>query len=134
MSQERSAITGKLTIAITALQTINDNYGKVCPEFEICTHQSCNSSSGAWLIANEALGKLADSDELGATAGVKIRRTVINRKPYVEVMIADTLLRLEPDAAMEFCSGLYEACTGEKLERVQLRAMIGDTKTSKRKN
>ena len=133
MNPEQPVTTGKLMIAITALQTINDNYGKVCPEFEICTHQSCNSSSGAWLVANEALGKLADS-ELGAKSSVRLRRVLLHNKPYVELMVGDTLLRLEPDAAMELCSGLYEACTNEKLERVQLRAMIGDTKINKRNN
>ena len=38
-----------------ALQTIRDNYGQVCEEFEICQHPACASSCGAWLLADDAL-------------------------------------------------------------------------------
>lgn len=38
-----------------ALQTIRDTYGKVCGEFELCAHPACNSSYGAWAVADDAL-------------------------------------------------------------------------------
>jgi predicted aminopeptidase len=38
-----------------ALQTIRDNYGKVCRGFELCTHAACQSSYGAWAVADAAL-------------------------------------------------------------------------------
>lgn len=38
-----------------SLETIKTQYGKVCPEFELCEHESCQSSCGAWLVADAAL-------------------------------------------------------------------------------
>ncbi len=40
---------------VAALQFIKDNYGQVCPEFELCTHPWCASSVGAWMEADKAL-------------------------------------------------------------------------------
>ena len=39
-----------------ALSLIRETEGRVCPEFTICTHESCRSSYTAWAIADEALG------------------------------------------------------------------------------
>lgn len=38
-----------------ALERIKTEEGKVCPEFQICEHESCRSSYAAWAIADEAL-------------------------------------------------------------------------------
>ena len=38
-----------------ALLEIKETQGKVCSEFELCTHESCNSSYAAWAIADKAL-------------------------------------------------------------------------------
>jgi len=34
---------------------IYTSYGQVCPNFELCAHDSCRSSVGAWMSAEEAL-------------------------------------------------------------------------------
>jgi hypothetical protein len=38
-----------------ALETIRRDYGKVCTEYELCTHPACESSAGAWFEADRAL-------------------------------------------------------------------------------
>lgn len=40
-----------------SLQKIRDTCGQVCPEYEICLHDSCESSYAAWAIADEVLKK-----------------------------------------------------------------------------
>ena len=40
--------------AVAALQHITDNYGGVCGNFELCQHQACLDSSGAYLTALDA--------------------------------------------------------------------------------
>jgi hypothetical protein len=42
---------------LEALQNIKDKEGKVCEEFELCTHISCASSYSAWAYADEAITK-----------------------------------------------------------------------------
>lgn len=74
------------------------------------------------------------SEPLGEIAGVKVRRRLIENKPYVELMIANTIFRMEPEACLELCRTLFEACTGKNLDKIQLLAMIGDTKVTKRNN
>ncbi len=37
------------------LQTIRDQYGKVCETYELCRHAACESSIGAWFEAYAAL-------------------------------------------------------------------------------
>ena len=49
-----------LYIAVRALESIKQNYGQVCDEFEICTHASCQSSYGCWETANIALRKITE--------------------------------------------------------------------------
>lgn len=44
-----------------ALELIRRDEGKVCPEFELCTHAACNSSYAAWAIADEALARFRDA-------------------------------------------------------------------------
>jgi hypothetical protein len=46
-----------------ALQTIHDSYGKVCRGFELCTHAACQSSYGAWAVADAALAARAGEGE-----------------------------------------------------------------------
>lgn len=41
--------------ALGALQVIWDHYGKVCNNYELCTHDACQSSYGAWAAADECL-------------------------------------------------------------------------------
>jgi hypothetical protein len=38
-----------------ALETIRTCYGQVCEDFELCTHPACQSSYGAWAVADETL-------------------------------------------------------------------------------
>lgn len=38
-----------------ALEKIKRDYGRVCPNFELCVHAGCASSYAAWAIADEAL-------------------------------------------------------------------------------
>jgi hypothetical protein len=46
--------------AIDALQEIKKQ-GKVCDDFEICSHPACQSSYAAWEIADTALRSLKDN-------------------------------------------------------------------------
>lgn len=39
----------------TALRLIKDEEGRVCEDFELCTHRACQSSCAAWFIAEAAL-------------------------------------------------------------------------------
>lgn len=39
-----------------ALEHIREHEGKVCDQFELCEHRACQSSYGAWSIADGALG------------------------------------------------------------------------------
>ena len=50
----------KLEIAVKALKKIKKDQGRVCAEFEICTHDSCISSHAAWEIADRALKEISD--------------------------------------------------------------------------
>lgn len=44
-----------------ALRRIKEQEGKVCENFELCTHRACASSYAAWVIAEAALdGKVLD--------------------------------------------------------------------------
>lgn len=38
-----------------ALRRIHDESGKVCDEYEVCTHRACAASYTAWAIADAAL-------------------------------------------------------------------------------
>ena len=38
-----------------ALRLIVEHTGRVCDDFELCTHTSCNDSCAAWMYANAAL-------------------------------------------------------------------------------
>jgi hypothetical protein len=50
----------KLTIATEALKEIRDTQGRVCDNFELCNHKSCQSSYSSWAIANQALYKISE--------------------------------------------------------------------------
>jgi hypothetical protein len=39
----------------TALTRIRDDEGRVCAEYEVCTHLACQSSYNAYAIADAAL-------------------------------------------------------------------------------
>lgn len=56
-------IYAKFEVAVHALRNIEKFYGKVCPEYEICDHDYCASSSGAWFEANSALNAIRQLDE-----------------------------------------------------------------------
>lgn len=45
----------KLRIYLKALTFIRDNEGKVCSEYETCSHVACNSSYSAWVTSDEAI-------------------------------------------------------------------------------
>jgi hypothetical protein len=45
----------KISTLKAALEKIRDEHGKVCNEYEVCTHISCASSHAAWTIAEQAL-------------------------------------------------------------------------------
>jgi len=45
-------------IAVKALRKINSDFGKVCLNFEICTHESCRSSHASWETATKALNEI----------------------------------------------------------------------------
>jgi hypothetical protein len=45
----------RIAVLVGALTEIKTKYGKVCTGFELCQHQSCASSYGAWAVANAAL-------------------------------------------------------------------------------
>lgn len=40
-----------------ALERIKADEGRVCERFEVCSHVGCQSSYGAWAIADEALAE-----------------------------------------------------------------------------
>lgn len=48
----------KLEIALKALEEIKTEQGKVCSQYEICTHNSCRSSYNSWAIADKALNDI----------------------------------------------------------------------------
>jgi len=58
--------TTNLDIAMAALEYIKNHYGKVCESFEVCKHESCGSSYGAWAIADEALREINKCTLCGA--------------------------------------------------------------------
>lgn len=52
-----------------ALQRIKDECGRVCTDFELCTHRACQSSYEAWAIADAALrGGTPESENARALA------------------------------------------------------------------
>jgi len=44
-----------------ALEEIRRDQGKVCAEFELCTHPACQSSYASWAIADAALGPAGEA-------------------------------------------------------------------------
>lgn len=50
----------KLAIAVKALKEIEQNYGQVCEEFEICKHVACQSSVSCWMVADKALKEIGE--------------------------------------------------------------------------
>ena len=55
MLQSNDTIVREHNVYKTALEKIRSEYGKVCEEFELCTHVACGSSVGAWFTADKAL-------------------------------------------------------------------------------
>ena len=45
-----------------ALEQIRGMGGRVCPLFEVCEHDSCADSSGAYLVAGAALAAPAEGE------------------------------------------------------------------------
>ena len=52
---EQSELTEMVERLRAALQRIKDESGRVCDEFELCTHVACQSSYHAWSVADAAL-------------------------------------------------------------------------------
>lgn len=44
-----------LLLAVAALEKINSEMGRVCPEFETCTHKGCTDSHHAGEVSDVAL-------------------------------------------------------------------------------
>lgn len=57
LSQQVNALKDSNKKLREALTRITQEGGRVCSEFEICAHESCRSSSAAYLIAIEALNQ-----------------------------------------------------------------------------
>ena len=53
--QDRDAARADVDRLRAALLEIRTSYGRVCPEYELCTHAACASSYGAWATADIAL-------------------------------------------------------------------------------
>lgn len=45
----------ELEMLRSALEKIRDEEGRVCEEYEICTHRACSSSYRSWAIADQVL-------------------------------------------------------------------------------
>ena len=56
----QAAITNNYGIA---LQEIKERYGKVCDDYESCTHIACWSSYSAWATADGTLYKRGRNDQ-----------------------------------------------------------------------
>jgi hypothetical protein len=56
-SSDLSALRAERDRYKAALETIRRDFGHVCPELELCEHPACQSSVGAWLTADAALGE-----------------------------------------------------------------------------
>jgi hypothetical protein len=54
--REHTALRAQHTALVTALTKIRADQGKVCANYEHCTHEGCQSSYAAWVIADTALG------------------------------------------------------------------------------
>lgn len=52
---EVAALRQRIAALEAALQTIRDQYGQVCDGYELCRHRACQSSHGAWEVADAAL-------------------------------------------------------------------------------
>jgi hypothetical protein len=48
--------------AVDALEKIKSEEGKVCDQYEMCEHRACQSSYGAWAIADAALARLRGTE------------------------------------------------------------------------
>lgn len=51
----------KLKLALKALEYIVTHEGRVCDNYEMCTHESCSSSHISWDVAYEALQKITEN-------------------------------------------------------------------------
>ena len=56
--KRRTAKLKRYDTIVLALQKIKRDEGRVCDDFELCKHQSCASSYGAWAIADKCLASL----------------------------------------------------------------------------
>jgi hypothetical protein len=67
-----------------ALQTIRDNYGRVCVEYELCHHIACESSVGAWMEADAALSAASQGPAAGETIEKQSRCSVLFNSERVQ--------------------------------------------------
>lgn len=56
---ERDALATENAALREALVEIRTTQGKVCEEYELCTHRACASSYASWAIAEKALAHAA---------------------------------------------------------------------------
>ena len=57
-AQPNSRTYRMLKVSIDALAVVKKHYGKVCAEYETCSHSGCDSSYSAWAVADQALASL----------------------------------------------------------------------------
>lgn len=48
-------VTGNERTLFCAAFVIISQFGQVCKDFELCKHDACRASVGAWMTADEAL-------------------------------------------------------------------------------
>lgn len=53
----------KLKLALKALEYIVTNEGRVCDDYENCTHVACSSSYTSWNKAAQALREIRETNE-----------------------------------------------------------------------
>jgi hypothetical protein len=57
LAPARKAAAARIAALEEALQEIKTTQGKVCDNFELCTHVACRSSYASWAIADAALAR-----------------------------------------------------------------------------
>jgi len=67
----------KLRIAVKALREIRDTQGRVCSNFELCKHTSCQSSYSSWVISDKALGEIEEINKYGCLTYKSLEETEI---------------------------------------------------------
>jgi len=61
---ELKRVSARSATLEAGLKEIKEKYGKVCENYELCAHVSCQSSYSAWSIADELLTPRATTEEV----------------------------------------------------------------------